>query len=446
MMHVMMRRRLVTILLTALPTVALAGCGPSGDGTGPSPGFELAVGSPSLTVSVGSAVVNAVTVTRAEGFEGAVTVTIDGLPAGVVAAPVTIAPGATSAAFTLTATGSAAIGTSDATVRAVAAGAVARSTTVQVTVKLAPAFSLALAAPTVAIEPRFSGTATVTIDRQGDFDGAVNLNASGAPFGMSISFAPSSPGSTSTTISIAVASRVPVGVYPVTITGTGNGVLPKSIVLTVTVTPAVTPAIEIDAAPAAILITEVVGRTINIDITRVNFDGVVGFEALDVPHGLQVSFAPTTAGAVSTTMTLTPTTVTPGDYVLTVQATAAGVAAAQREVTVSVAALPPTLRLAASPASLSVARNGSGTARLMITRTNAPGETQFSLLGLPRDVIATFSPERTKGDTASVILSVGPDAPPGTYPLVIHSLQVNTPNVFASAPLVLIVPGGPAPR
>ncbi len=442
-MNVPIRRRIALVLLALLPSWALTGCGSGSEGTGPTPSFDLTVGSPALTLTVGSAAVNAVSVSRFDGFEGAVTVTVEGLPQGVFAAPLTIEKGRTSAAFTLAASGTAATGTTTVTVRAVAPGAVVRTTTVDVTITLPPAFSIALPAPALAIESRFSGTATIAIGRQGGFDGAVNFISSGAPQGMSLAFTPSSSGNTSSTVSINVAPGVPVGVYPITITGSGAGVLPASVVLTVTVTPAVTPGIGIVVPTGTITVNELTGAATTVGITRVNFDGAVNLQALNAPEGMQVTFAPPAAGANSAAMSVTiQPYVTPGTYVLTVKAQAPGVPTVQGDVAVTVYALPSIVRIVTTPVNLTIARNGSGSSRLTLARTNVPGEVQFSLIGLPHDVEASFSPARTKGDTATVTLHVGNDAPPGTYPLVVHAVQASLPNLIGAAPLVLTITNG----
>ncbi|HET7792802.1 MAG TPA: hypothetical protein VFL64_05405 [Rhizobacter sp.] len=129
------RRALLRLSLAAgaASLTLLAACGSSGDET-PAPGtsrpdetpstttrFTLALSTPRVLVQQGQSVTLTATVTRATGFDGAVEVALNGLPAGVTASPVTIAAAATSAPVTLTAqaaaphslpTASTAVGTS----------------------------------------------------------------------------------------------------------------------------------------------------------------------------------------------------------------------------------------------------------------------------------------------------------------------------------------------
>ena len=96
----------------------LAACGSSDDApatpgpvTPPPPAtaqFTLTLASQKLLIEQGTSVTVDATVTRAAGFNAAVNVTVSGLPAGVTAAPVTIASAATTAPITLVAQANAA--------------------------------------------------------------------------------------------------------------------------------------------------------------------------------------------------------------------------------------------------------------------------------------------------------------------------------------------------
>lgn len=108
-------------LATLFTAAALAACGgggsstpgtESGSGTPPPPppppaDFTLSLSTDKALVIQGHTAQLTATVTRHAGFDGAVTVTLKDLPAGVSAAPVLIAQGATSAAVTLSAEASA---------------------------------------------------------------------------------------------------------------------------------------------------------------------------------------------------------------------------------------------------------------------------------------------------------------------------------------------------
>jgi hypothetical protein len=68
------------------------------------PGVALALASSTLALTAGQTAGLALTVTRVGGFTGALAVNVSGLPAGVSAGLLVLAPGTTSAVLTLTAT------------------------------------------------------------------------------------------------------------------------------------------------------------------------------------------------------------------------------------------------------------------------------------------------------------------------------------------------------
>jgi uncharacterized membrane protein len=82
-----------------------------------------------------------------------------------------------------------------------------------------------------------SGYAVVTTKVSGGFDSAISFSATGVPSGVTYSFTPASiaaPGSGTSDFNLVVARNAPTGTYPITITGTGGGVI-KTTVLTFTI-------------------------------------------------------------------------------------------------------------------------------------------------------------------------------------------------------------------
>ncbi|MEP6873426.1 MAG: hypothetical protein ABI887_03605 [Burkholderiales bacterium] len=106
------RRSLRGITLALLTALAACGGGddtPAGSGaTGntpppPAASFTLALSAPKALILQGTTLTIDATVTRSSGFDASVDVAVAGLPAGVTAAPVRIAQGATTATLTLSA-------------------------------------------------------------------------------------------------------------------------------------------------------------------------------------------------------------------------------------------------------------------------------------------------------------------------------------------------------
>ena len=111
--------------------VLLSACGGGdespGTPTGPTPDFALSISPATLTIVIGESGDLVVTVARSGGFTGAVSVTVDGLPAGVRSAELTIEEGQTSGALTLSATSSSQPGVWTLTVRGSASAVGVRS-------------------------------------------------------------------------------------------------------------------------------------------------------------------------------------------------------------------------------------------------------------------------------------------------------------------------------
>jgi uncharacterized delta-60 repeat protein len=148
------RRSLLRASLAALTASIslLAACGsgedsPAAPGPVPAPPqpattkFTLTLASQKVLIEQGKSVTVDATVTRSAGFNDAVNVTVNGLPAGVAAAPVTIASGATTAPITLVAQANAAHSLPTASTAVGTAGAETAQKGLTVTVR-GPAGSL----------------------------------------------------------------------------------------------------------------------------------------------------------------------------------------------------------------------------------------------------------------------------------------------------------------
>jgi uncharacterized repeat protein (TIGR02543 family) len=102
---------------------------------------------------------------------------------------------------------------------------------------MAPSFTLAIAPTSVSVPQGTNANVTVSIARVGGFAGAVNLNFSGVPPGLSITPTPASLTAESATLTFAAALSLGVGNYPITINATAAGVAQRTATLPVLVTP-----------------------------------------------------------------------------------------------------------------------------------------------------------------------------------------------------------------
>jgi regulation of enolase protein 1 (concanavalin A-like superfamily) len=198
----------------------------------PSPNFSLSTSLSSMTMTQGTSSTNTITITPQFGFTGNVALSASGLPAGVTASfnPATTA---TTSTLTLTAAGTAAVGTFPVTITGTSGGL---TNTVTIFLILNPQGSFTISAgPTGLTVPQgSSGTSTITVALQGGFNGTISLSASGLPFGVTASFNPSSTTSTST-LTLTASSTASTGTVTITVTGSSLGLTSTtSINLTVT--------------------------------------------------------------------------------------------------------------------------------------------------------------------------------------------------------------------
>ena len=170
------------------------------------------------------------------GFNGAVSLTASGAPAGTTVSfnPSTIpAPGAGSSTMTITVGASTPTGTYPLTVAATGGG-LAPTTTVILTVTAnEPTLTVSASPASLTIVQGTQGTSTITTTIADGFNSAVNLTASGAPAGTTVSFAPSTisaPGGGNSTMTITVSANTPTGAYPIVVRATGGGLAPTTTV------------------------------------------------------------------------------------------------------------------------------------------------------------------------------------------------------------------------
>lgn len=101
----------------------------------------------------------------------------------------------------------------------------------------ARAIDLALAASEISVVAGFSNTVNVTLARQGGYRGDVVLAVASAPGGVTGAFAPATlpNGTTTSTLTLSVATGAAAGTAPVTVRATGPGVADKTATIQLTV-------------------------------------------------------------------------------------------------------------------------------------------------------------------------------------------------------------------
>lgn len=199
------------------------------------PDFALALSSASGTVDRGSSITTTVQLTRSGGFAGTVALSLPDAPAGISGTfTPNPAPGSTST-LTITVGAQVAGGTIALTVQGIGDGVGTRSATYALTVTIPPAIAMSPADSTVDVVQFTSVDVPLRLTRT-NYSGNVSFAASGAPAGMTLTFAPTSTAGTGTTLTASVALSVPPGTYPLTVTASGSNGLQVTATVRVRVT------------------------------------------------------------------------------------------------------------------------------------------------------------------------------------------------------------------
>jgi uncharacterized membrane protein len=196
--------------------------------------FSIAASPSSQTVSQGQSTTFTVTVTRANGFAGAVSLAASGLPSGATAgwklsdgsSSNIVPPSLNSATLTIQTAPNTPNGTSQPLITATSDKLVHTSTvTIAVQPAAQPNFVLAASPSSQTTVQGDVATYTVNVNRTGGYSGTVSLDVSGLPKGVTASWSPSSTlaGTSSTaTLTVQTAGNTQADTNSLTITGSGT--------------------------------------------------------------------------------------------------------------------------------------------------------------------------------------------------------------------------------
>lgn len=383
--------------------------------------ITLVTGSTTATIVQGATTTIPITVSRTAGFTQPITITVDGLPAGVTASALSIPDGSTTGTLTLTATGTAAATTTPAniTIKANATGATEQTATValSVTASTTPGFTVNAAPAALTATAGQGGTSTVTLARTGGFTSDVALTVTGAPAGVTATLAPTTlTGTTATSaLTIATTAATVPGTYNLVVRGNSAGQTERTATVALTVN---APAgITVALAPATLSVAQGASGTSNITLARVgSFTGDIALTATGLPTGATIAFAPATATGTATASvaTITAGAATPaGTSNVVITGTGAGgvVGTATLALTVTAAQ---GITVAAS--NVSVVQGATGTSNITLTRAGGfAGAVGLAVTGLPANVTATFNPTSVTGTTSTLSLAVPNTVAAGTY-------------------------------
>ncbi len=403
----------------------------------PLPAFTLGLSSATLGVFQGGTGKVTVATAHVGAFHSAIAFSVAGLPPGVTAsfAPSSLAaPGDGTSTLTIQMGATASAGTFNLTLTGAGEGQT-KSQTLQLTTQVPPAFKLAIAQNALTVSQGGITGGHVTISGlAGGFNSAVALSVAPAaggslPAGLNPSFTPAAlpaPGSGSSVLSFAPSSPAAPGAYALVVTARGGSVT-QSAALSLTITPAPSFALHLNAAAVNVL----AGGSASVQITSTasyGFASTVSLSTGALPAGVAVTFSPSglpANGGHATINVQTTGSAAPGAYTVIIKGTGGNLAASA-----AMALNIGRLTVNAASASLSIPRGGTG-AVLVSARVagSYTGSVTLSVAGLPRGVTAMFA-------SAMLKLTAASSTATGTY-----SLRINATGggVTQSVPLALTI-------
>jgi uncharacterized membrane protein len=370
--------------------------------------FSLAVNAPSFTVTspgaltLGQGTTASVTipVSQGYGFIGIVNLAVSGLPSGV-SASISPNPTTSNAVLTLTATGSAPLGTTSVTITGTSGKLTSTAT-----------FPLSIGTADFVIQNPGNvtmGTGTTTlvyfpVTSENGFAGAVSLSISGLPKGVSASFSPNPANLTAANVqtvylTLASSNSVAFGTSALTITGTSGKVTATS-AFSLTISP---PSISILSLPDVSLGQGTVSsNSLSISGLR-GFSGNIALSVSGLPSGVTASISPNPvtipsgSSVVNSTLTLTAaTSAAVGVSSVTVTATSGKISST----TVFLLAVYAPGFTLSGPGSVSLGQGSSAIAGIEVNESYGfTNPVNLSISGLPTGVSASFSANPSTGNS-----------------------------------------------
>jgi pseudomonalisin len=289
-------------------------------------------------------------------------------------------------------------------------------------------FSISASVSTVNAAPGQNGVISITVTATGGFNSPVSFDLVSVPFGVTVSFAPTTvTGSGSTNITFAVGTNAVSGTFAMTVKGSA-GSLTSSVTFNLVVT--VPTDCTLTATPAALTILQSRGATTKLACMNAQgtFPSNLVLSISGVPGGVTTSFAPATMVATNGSSTLTLNvsgTATPAAYTLVVYATLPNASPAfVRTVNVVLTiTAPSTFTITTSASSVSFAQGAAGGFTLTsVHRGGFNGTISIATTGLPSTITATPAPAlfAAPGDgTSTITLQSSSAVPTGTYTMTV---------------------------
>jgi len=433
--------------------VALAGCGGTsgtggGGGGSTNPSFTVSASPSPLSVAPGGSAGLSLAIQGEDGFDGAGTGTLGGLPAGVTASPATFSfTGTESQQIQIAADSSAVAGTYTITVNA-SSGALSASTQFQLTVTPPPTLSLTVQPSSLTLIPGVQQSLQITVNATGGYNQLVTGTISNLPAGVTSAGGAGFsvfPGGASTLYLTAAAGASP----GTALISAGSGSLSASVQLPIAINTA--PGFSLTTGGSNTFVVSQNAYT-SLSFSAVAYNGFslpVSVSFSGAPAG--VTFSPATfslqPGGPPQNVTISTTFSTPvsSGVPIAVQASGGG-AVAQLQLTLVV--LAPTVDVSVQPVTLSVpagsinsfelgvdnAALGTPSGSIQIQVTGGPSGVALSpasftapAQGVNLDIFATASASASGSAPVTVTATYGPVKTTATLNVAVTSADSFSP-------------------
>ena len=386
-------------------------------GTSGTPSFTLANSASTLSIRQANSGTATVSVTKQNGFNSSVSLSVTGLPTGVTA---TFSPASTTttSVLTLTVGSSVARGTYSLTVNGTY-GSLSSSTPLALTV-LSPSFTLASSAGSLSVlqnGPSSPTTAITVVDIDG-FNAAVTLSTSALPTGITALFTAATTTSASS-LSFKATTSTPAGTYAVSIKGVSGTLSSSTSLALIVLSPGFT--LASSASALSVLQNGTASASTAITVVSTNgFNSAVNLSTSALPAGVTAIFTAATTTSASSLSFKATTSTPPGTYSLSIKGVSGTLSST---VPVALTVLAPAFTLTNSIAAPTVARSASIATSIGVVGQNGfNGLVSLTAAGLPTGVTATFSPASTS-TSSTLTLTSNATAPAGIYAITVSGVS-----------------------
>lgn len=389
-------------------------------------------GSSSVTLGIGSTASAWAFVQGNNGYSGAATFSITGLPSGITASfspnPVSFNGYSGQSQIAFAASSAVAAGSYTATLTATSGSATA-STSITLVVA-APNFTLNTWGP-LTVGQGSSNYTYIYVNGSNGFNGSVTLSVSGLPSGVSAAFG-TNPTTSSSQLTFSATSAAPTGTYTVTVTG-ASGSLTSSTTISLTIA---VPSFTLSSGGT---LTLGQGSTSS-SYVYVNgsngFNGNVTLSVSGLPSGVTANFGnnPVT---YSSQLSFSATSAAPtGTYAVTVTGTS-GSSTASTTIALTVAT--PSFTLSANPNAVTLNQGALTNGYLYMNGVNGfTGAVSLSASNLPAGVTVSFGSNPTSSYYTGFTITASSSATPGTSTVTITG---TSGSLTASTTMTITVTG-----